>query len=499
MNSPDYIPFSQFIKIDRRKSDAVYLQIVYQFIQAVQRGLLSDGNKIPGSRNLSKELGVHRKTIISALEELQTQGWVSIKPAVGTFVRNPDFDTKNEDKPSAHNTAIQNAAFQFRKNIVLDAPNQKFLCPYHFTTGKPDYRIIKTSELSRFYSSALKRKNIIKKIPQYLASGNPFFQNQLSYYINLTRGFHISNNHLITSPNRQTLLYILSQLLIKTGDTVLVAAYSYHFSNMVFQQAGARVATIPIDQEGISIDYMKKNFAKEEIKLVYIQPQHQYPTTVCLSSKRRKELLELAETQHFILIEDDPNDEFTFEKDFQVPLLKMKHSGSVIYLGNFGRFLAPGFQTNFMIGPQDYIKEAKKYLQLFGRMDIVKEQALGEMIYEGDIHRYRRKALTTYLYRRNLFANLLKESFQKKFNFQIPKGGLAFWIQLQAPVSLHLLSENCKRQGLFIPNTCLYQDKQTTALRLGFGNFNKKEMEEALHILSESYQINMKDKTKVTP
>src|SRR5699024_1136437 len=455
MNSPDYIPFSQFIKIDRRKSDAVYLQIVYQFLQAVQRGLLRDGNKITGSRNLCKELGVQRKTIIAALEELQTQGWVTMKPAVGTFVKNPDFDIKNEDTPSAHNTAIQNAAFQFRKNIVLDAPNQKNLCSYHFTTGKPDYRIIKTSELSRFYSSALRRKNIIKKIPQYLASGNPFFQNQLSYYINLTRGFHISNEHLITSPNKQTLLYILSQLLIKTGDTVLVATYSYHFSNMVFQQAGARVATIPIDQEGISIDYIIKNFTKKEIKLVYIQRQHQYPTTTCLSNKRRKELLALAETYHFILIKDNPNYEFTLEKAFQVPLIKMKHSGNVIYLGNFGQFLAPGFQTNFMIGPQDYIKEAKKYLQLFGRMDIVKEQALGEMIYEGDIHRYRRKALTTYLYRRNLFANLLKESFQKNFTFQMPKGGLAFWIQLQSPISLYLLSENCKNKELFIPKTCL--------------------------------------------
>src|SRR5699024_12567643 len=98
MNSPDYIPFSQFIKIDRRKSDAVYLQIVYQFIQAVQRGLLSDGNKIPGSRNLCKELGVHRKTIVAALEELQTQGWVTIRRAVGTLVKNQDFDINNEDR-----------------------------------------------------------------------------------------------------------------------------------------------------------------------------------------------------------------------------------------------------------------------------------------------------------------------------------------------------------------------------------------------------------------
>src|SRR5690554_1223193 len=86
MSSPDIPAFSQFIKIDRRKSDPIYLQIVYQFIQAVQGRLLEEGSKIPGSRKLSKDLNVHRKTIIAALDELQSQGWVTMVPSVGTFV-----------------------------------------------------------------------------------------------------------------------------------------------------------------------------------------------------------------------------------------------------------------------------------------------------------------------------------------------------------------------------------------------------------------------------
>src|SRR5699024_9411760 len=134
---------------------------------------------------------------------------------------------------------------------------------------------------------------------------------------------------------------------------------------------------------------------------VYVQPQHQYPTTTTLSEEKRHDLIALAEAYDFVLIEDDNNFELSFEKTVAPALIKRDQSGRVIYLGAFGQFLTPGFQFNFMLAPQDIIEEAQNYLRIFGHTDVVKEQALGEMINEGDIHRYRRKALTLYRSRRD--------------------------------------------------------------------------------------------------
>src|SRR5690554_6096360 len=156
MNSPDNLPFSQFIKIDRRKSDPIYLQIVYQFIQAVQRRFLEEGDKIPGSRSLSKELNVHRKTILAALEELQAQGWIKTIPSVGTYVENPDKIWRDNESSLIHQDMEDKAGFIFRRSFLLDATNQKNKFPYRFTDGTADYSIIKTKELGRFYSAALK-------------------------------------------------------------------------------------------------------------------------------------------------------------------------------------------------------------------------------------------------------------------------------------------------------------------------------------------------------
>src|SRR5690625_4763873 len=121
MSSPDIPSFSQFIKIDRRKSDPIYLQIVYQFIQAVQGRLLEVGNKIPGSRRLSKDLNVHRKTIIAALDELQTQGWVTTVPSVGTFVENPDLNAKgNQNSRSEEHTSELQSRGQLVCRLLLE-------------------------------------------------------------------------------------------------------------------------------------------------------------------------------------------------------------------------------------------------------------------------------------------------------------------------------------------------------------------------------------------
>ena len=67
MGSPVSIAFHSFIKIDRRKEDPVYLQLVYQFINAVRMSLLEDGDQLPGSRKIAEDLQLHRKTVVAAL------------------------------------------------------------------------------------------------------------------------------------------------------------------------------------------------------------------------------------------------------------------------------------------------------------------------------------------------------------------------------------------------------------------------------------------------
>jgi GntR family transcriptional regulator/MocR family aminotransferase len=469
------ISISSFIRIDKNSKDAFYLQIAYQFINAVKKGQIQEQEKIPGSRTIAVELGIHRKTVIAALEELKAQDWIEIIPSVGTYVKNPE---KSKNHSSALNTRdISVEKIPISRNSLLEIQDNATKSTYFFTDGTPDFGIIKNEEIVRFYANVLKKKNKRNTSDNYLY--NAFYYNQLSYYLNLTRNFHINKNNLLSTTNREILLNILTQIFIKQGDIILVAQYNHFFANMIFRQCGAKVQTIPMDDDGWDIDFIKKNYQKGEIKLVYLNSKFQYPTTKNMSKKSRKEILELAKEYTFVLVEDDTDFEISYEKENNYTLYKEKENAWVIYLGAFGRFLTSGFSTYFMVAPDYIILEAQKFLNFYGNNDFFKEQALGEMISEGDIHRYRRKITKIYAEKRQFFINELKQNFKQEITYTIPNGGFAFWVEIKKDISLVKLAKNCLEKGLFIPKYCIYQDKKVQALRIGFAHLPEKEIAES--------------------
>ncbi|PUV21517.1 PLP-dependent aminotransferase family protein [Sphingobacterium athyrii] len=487
MSSPVNIAFHSIIKIDRRKEDAVYIQIVYQFINAVKRNLLEEGDLLPGSRKVAMELKVHRKTVVAALAELQEQGWVEILPNRGTFVKNPERVASAASPAAAFRQPPDRAPYPFRRELILDTPVFEIPEKYYFTDGTPDYRIIESEELVRFYASMVKRKKKSDELPA-TADGNLFFRDQLSYYLNLTRGFHLSRNFLLPIASREQIFSILSRLLIQQGDIVLIESLSYFLPNMIFSQAGARLKTVPLDAGGMDIDYIAAQFKPGEIRCVYINTKCQYPTTVSLLEKRKIQLLQLAEQYDFIVIEDDVDFESSLVKGKEESLFRKNGGQRVIYTGTFGRFLDPGFQMNFLIAPQDLLEEGKKYLSLFGKPNFMIEKTLGEIIHQGDIFRYQRKFQKIVAERKDLFAQLLHNHFGDQITFEVPVSGLAFWVRFNSSFSLTALQERAKEKGVLLPSNCLYQNRTITALRLGFAHLDERDLCEAIQLLHEAYQ-----------
>lgn len=483
MSSPLEIYFKGQIKIDRRKRDPLYLQLVYQFINLVKMNFLEVGDRLPGSRVIAEELGLHRKTVVSGLEELKTQGWIFTKPGVGTYVQNPEQATKYKNR--RHNAPPKAADFVFKRNFILDqSAGIEGDCTY-FTDGIPDYRAISSNELARFYTSVLKRKRTGFTTDTILAA-HRFFKKQLSYYLNITRGFHLSKDFILPIKSREQLYHILAQLLVSTGDVVLVEEFSHFLPNMLFGQAGARLKTIPMDEDGIQVDYIRTHFQKGAVRLLYLNPLCQYPTTWVLSKKRGKELLQLAEEMDFLIVEDGFDYEFSNGKK-RTPLFFEDGGKRVLYTGIFGGFLAPDFQMNFLVGPADFVEEGRKYLQIFEKSHPVMERALGEMISEGDIHRYRRKAQRLIAQRKVHFDRLLQRYFGEEIDYKVPENGLAFWIVFKKDFPLAQLAKRASENGLSIPRICRYQQKGLTALRLGFASLDEREMEAAVRILAEAY------------
>lgn len=491
MNSPVEFPYESFILINRNSEISIFMQISNQLINAIQRGVLPFGIKLPGTRALSIILNVHRNTIVASYDELFAQGWVESLPNKGTFVigknQEKPFQIKDFEKNNLEHYP-KSTGFSFKTSNILDNPFEYSDCEYIFNDGVPDIRLTQIDHHSRIYSSILKRK--AHKIGQYNQDGSEFFKKNLSQFLNLSRGLPISKNNLLITRSTEMSIYIVSEILLSAGDVVLVGELSYFSVNMIFQKAGVKIQPISIDDEGINVEEVREACKKQKIRMLYLTPHHHYPTTVTLSAKRRLELLNLANEFGFIILEDDYDYDFHYDKSPILPLASADTNGMVIYIGSFGKSLVPGFRTGFIVAPENLMIEMRKYLGIIDRQgDVLMEHVLGEMIAEGEINRYLKKSLKTYQERRDYFVSLLEQNLGEYIDFQKPSGGLAVWMKWKIPVNLMQLSRNCAQNNLFIPKTLLYQNKNLTAMRLGFGNLNLNEMDKSIEILSENIKL----------
>ncbi|RXP63360.1 PLP-dependent aminotransferase family protein [Lutibacter sp. HS1-25] len=492
IDSPVNSLFKQLISLDRSIPQPLYLQVSGQIVNAIQRGYLTKGTMLPGTRVLSELLKVHRNTSVAIYEELASQGWVEIIPNKGTFVIEPEHKTAKikatSQKINEAYTYAKTTGFPFQKSFHLASTVQLTNAKYTINEGKPDLRLHPVHQFTRWYSAAMKRKTLINKWNRTDEFYNTVFQTQLCNYLNATRGFHINPNNLINTRSTEMSLYVVSQLLIKPNDIVLVGHLSNYASNMIFQQVGASIKTIPIDKDGLDIEYIKKHFVKHRIRCVYICAHRDYPTVVTLSAERRLQLLQLAKEYGFAIIEDDFDYDFQFEGSAMLPMASSDANGMVIYLGKLGQSLFPSFQTGFVVAPENLISEAKNYLELLDKQgDLIQEQMLSELINEGEIYRLMKKNIVVYKKRRDFLCELLAKYFLKTAQWEIPSGGLAIWLQFHPKISLVKLAKEAEKTDLHLPKTILYQDKNTCAIRFGFGHLNEEEIETVIIKLKKAY------------
>jgi len=489
MNSPVEIPFLSFIEIDRNAETAIYLQFANQFAKAIQLGYLPAGTKLPGTRQLSQLFNLHRNTIVASFQELEAQGWIEIVPNKGSFVLNQHkqkFKKTNQQHYLSINSYPMKTGFNVEESILLDYPYEEFSQTLFLTDGTIDQRLAELKIPAKLYSTILKRSSSIQKLHQ---SQNEYFLKNLANFLNITRGLPITKENILVTRSSEIALFVLAKILLKENDYVAIADLSYYKSNMIFQTQQIKIKTIRTDQNGIDVAHLREICLKNPIRILYITPHHHYPTTVALSSERRIELLHLAKEFGFIIVEDDYDFDFHYSHQPLLPLASTDQNGMVIYAGKFGQYLAPGYRIGFLIAPQNFIKEAKKHLAILEQeVDPFTEQVLGEMIAEGEIMRILKKLRKEYKERRDYFCEKLNTEFDDWIEFKIPHGGLAIWINFKKKINLMQFKNKCEKNGLFIPQTILYQTTKTTAIRIGFAHLTKDEIDEIVQILKNELE-----------
>ena len=416
------ISFIHYISISKEDALPVYLQIANGVIHLIKTGVLKACTRLPGSRHMAEQLGVHRKTVISAIEELQLQGWLEVYPQKGTFV-SADIPELKAESFIHRSERVQPkvAAFQWKASEIISLP-QLISERLQFNDGLPDVRLAPLKALAGEYSGILKGRGKKKLFAYGDQKGNLLLRSAHAEDLNTMRGLNITEENIMITRGSAMAIYLVSRALINNGDYVVVGETSYELANTCFQEAGARLVTVTVDEDGIVVEEVEEWCKQKDIKALYITSHHHHPTTVTLSPERRISLLQLAEKYRFAIVEDDYDYDFHYLNRPVLPLISADREGLVIYIGSFSKKMAPAFRVGYVVAPVDFIEGLRKYRRIVDLQgDPVLEQAIGALLKEGVIKRYTQKALKAYRERRDCLTSLLEQRLKEEISFKISK------------------------------------------------------------------------------
>lgn len=474
------LPFEHLIIIDKESKSTVYRQIAVSIINAIRKGILKAGAPLPGSRELSRILQVHRKTVIAAYEELNAQDWITIIPRkqVTVSARLPLLRAQRWNASEPSGTYESNFQLPFKKVAGTNkSPVSAGIPETIIDDGYPDVRLSPIDELLKTYRANTSRKYAIKNAHAGTEQGTIKLREELIQYLSESRGLNISSENILVTHGAQMSIYLVARLLLNEGSNIIVGKPNYPVANKTFAETGARLVEVLVDENGIDTETIEVICKKKKVAAVYVIPHHHYPTTVTLSVERRMKLLELSRKYSFAIIEDDYDFDYHYTSSPYLPLASSNHKGNVIYIGSFSKILDPSIRIGFMVAPANFITQCTALRRMIDAGgDGYMQNALASLIKNGEIKRHLKKAKKIYHLRRDFLAGLLKSRLHKYLTYTLPSGGMAIWIKLLPGYSIDQLIEDPKLRIIRI-------DKEQNAFRFGFASMDENELEAAVGIL----------------
>lgn len=155
------------------------------------------------------------------------------------------------------------------------------------------------------------------------------------------------DNILVTSGSQQG-IDLIARTFVGPGDVVVMEAPTYPGAIDVFRGRGATILTVPVDSDGMRVDLLQHLCDKYKPKIIYTVPPFHNPTGAVMTTKRRRQVLEIASSTQCIVIEDDPCSEIYFERKPPASMKSMDQDGHVIYLKGLSKILAPGCRIGIL-------------------------------------------------------------------------------------------------------------------------------------------------------
>ncbi|MBQ4863657.1 PLP-dependent aminotransferase family protein [Pseudoalteromonas sp. MMG013] len=479
---------------------ARYLQLAKALRKAIKSGDLVPGTKLSSARKMADIYALNRHTVMNALQILVAEGWLESRQRAGYFVTNSlpidSSVTRSENKHTQSEGGREYSTYQF--SFANDIKFQKTMSladyQYNFAGGLPDLAAFPFAEFKRATSSACQRLNT-NLLHYGEAAGVPELKSQILAYLHRAR--NLNAKELLICNGSQEALFIIAKAFVKQGDFIAVETLGYPPARKVFSACGASLIDIHQDEEGLCVDDLAMQLKQYPIKLLYLTPLHQYPTTVTLSMTRRMQIYQLCYEHGVAIIEDDYDHEFHYRCHPVAPLASDDPAGIVIYVSTFSKLMFAGARLGYVTCSSGIMAQLQAIKQLINhKNDVLTQLSVAQWMKEGGFERHSKRMTKLYKQKYAHLDSLLK-SYQLKgypITYDKPDGGMAMWVNMGVNVSK--LKESVKSHGVYVQTQTEFYfnessrslnlaENKHTHLRLGFAGQSCENASHGLKIIIE--------------
>ncbi len=478
------------VHIKRNKDATLQAQIREAMVSAVLDGQLAGNEPVPSSRKLAKSLGVSRNTVVLAYQGLLEDGYIDARERSGYFVSERAVEAvKNrpQSKPVVSEPSREPdwaARFNVRparqENIHKPINWQDF--KYPFIYGQVDHTLFPLSDWRDCALQSLGRKWLANWTNDNREEDDPLLIEQIRRRILPRRGIMAKNDEILVTLGAQNALYILCALLVNPQARVAMEEPGYSDIRNIFKLKTNNVALVPLDDEGMTLT---SDVAASDV--VFTTPSHQFPTTVTMSLNRRMDLLQMAEDNDTVIIEDDYEFETNYVNEPCPALKSLDDTGRVIYVGSFSKTLFPGLRLGFMVGPKKLIAEARALRRLMVRHAPNNNQRTAALFLSLGHH-------DTLIRRLNRAYRARWETMNAALQKHMPGcseapsfGGTSFWVKGPDGTDCEKLGMAALEQGVVIEPGRIYfgeRPRPTNYFRLGFSSIGEGLIEDGIERLA---------------
>jgi GntR family transcriptional regulator/MocR family aminotransferase len=484
--------WQQLFRLDPDGPLTIQAQLRAAIVAAIADGHLAPGGSLPSSRELATRLRIARNTVVIVYQQLAEDGYLVARVRRGYFVNpaiaraRPAADLAQPDARSPQPDWSPRLRLRpsTQRNISKVADWQQY--EYPFIYGQFDASLFPTAEWRASCQAVLAGADALDWAQDLFTRDDPCLIEQVRDKVLPLRGVWATTEEIIITIGAQQALYLLADLLFGPSTVVGVENPGYPDARNIFSLRTQRLRPLALDGQGLVVDD-----ALRGCRYVYATPSHQSPTTVTMPVDRRIALLRRAESDDFLVIEDDYENEASFSGLPNPALKSLDRSGRVIYVGSLSKSLAPGLRLGYVVAAPSLIAELRALRRLMVRHPTAFiQRSFAHFLALGHYDVLNRRLVAAHRERAAVLAAALAE-FAPTLKPVAVAGGSAFWIEGPPWLDAQRLAEDARTERVLLEPGDVHfigDRPPRNFFRLGYGSIPASRVREGVRRVAAVFE-----------